>query len=137
MTNGSVPRIIVRQLALTARIGVHEWEKVEPQPVVVDLELDAATEAACVSDRLDDTVDYAAIIDRIRRVAMLPHALVEAMAHSMCAAILEDTQVTGVRLTLMKLAPFPGAQVGVVLQRRQPARPCIQTTRELNGHQYF
>lgn len=136
MTDTGVPRIIVRQLALAARIGLHDWEKAEPQPVVVDLELDAATQAACTSDRLDDTVDYAAVIDRIRLVAMRPHALVEAMAHGMCAAVLEDPQVLGVRLTLTKLAPFPGAQVGVVLQRRQAVRPCTQMTEERHGHQY-
>lgn len=117
------PRILVRQLALDACIGVHDWEKAEPQPVLLDLEMDLDPHLgeACRTDCLDDTVDYSRVIDLLRGVARRPHALAEAMAHRMCMVVLEHPGVRRVRLTLLKLGPFPGAQVGVVLDRERPA----------------
>jgi len=116
------PRIVIRQLPMTARIGVHDWEKVEPQPVVLDLEFDLGACKACSTDRLADTVDYAAVVDRVREIAMRPHDLVEAMASSICTDVLRIPTVQRVQLTLLTLAPFPGAQVGVTLSRDRERR---------------
>lgn len=125
------PRILIRQLAMQARIGVHGWEQCDPQPVLIDLDIVLQACAACATDRLEDTVDYAAVIDRLRMVAMQRHALAEAMASSMCTSVLADHRVISVRLTLMKLAPYPGAQVGVTLRRRQHGH---HTTNRENAH---
>lgn len=114
-----------------ARIDVHDWEKVEPQPVVINLELDLDGLKACLSDRLEDTVNYADVIERLRIVAVQPDALAEAMAHSMCDCVLENERVLHVRLVLIKLAPYPGAQVGLVLERERGInRQQIGGTRE-------
>jgi dihydroneopterin aldolase len=114
-------RIVLRRVAMSARIGVHDWETAEPQPVVLDLDYDLPHDRASRSDQLDDTVDYAAVIEALRRLAMeRPHRLVEAMACSMCEMLLQDFGLPRVRLTLMKLAPFPGAEVGTVMERTQP-----------------
>jgi len=125
------PRILIRQLAMQACIGVHEWEQGDPQPVLVDLDIALQACLASTTDRLEDTVDYDAVIERLRSVATRHHALAEAMASSMCASVLADHRVASVRLTLMKLGPYPGAQVGVTLQRRQHGS--LTTTRE-NAH---
>lgn len=125
-------RILIKQLAMQARIGVHDWEQIAPQPVVLDLEFDLPHDRACTSDELSDTVDYAAVVQRLRELALgQPHRLVEAMAHSMCELLLREFALPRVRLTLMKLAPFPGAEVGIVIEREladlkprpAPARP--------------
>lgn len=119
MSGAAGPRIVIRQLAMSARIGVHDWEKEQPQPVVVDMEFDLAAGKACSTDQLADTVDYSMVVDRVRAVAMRPHELVEAMANSICCDVLCIPTVQRVQLTLLKLAPFPGAQVGVTLSRER------------------
>ncbi|MDZ5460863.1 dihydroneopterin aldolase [Azohydromonas lata] len=113
-------RIVLRRLMMDARIGVYAWEKEAPQPIVVDLEFDLPHGDACFSDDLADTVDYAAIVERLRAVALTqPHRLVEAMAQTMCTVLQTEFDLQYVRLTLMKLAPFPGSEVGIVVERER------------------
>jgi dihydroneopterin aldolase len=116
------PRIVIRRLALTARIGVHDWEQVAPQPLVLDLEYGLPGTEAQHSDELKDTIDYAAVVARLRGIALeRPHRLVEAMACTMADCLLADFGMPWLVLRLSKLAPFPGAEVGVVIERE--ARP--------------
>lgn len=111
------PRILVEHLAMDVRVGVHAWEKTAPQPVLIDVELDLHGDRACRTDVLSDAVDYGEVIAQLRRVGARPHTLVEAMAESMCQAVLQDPRVARMRLRLLKLAPFPGARVGVEIVR--------------------
>ena len=113
-------RIVLRRLAMDARIGVHAWEQQAPQPIVLDLEFDLPQDDACFTDDLEDTVDYSAIVERLRTIALTrPHRLVEAMAQTMCTALQQEFGLQRIRLTLMKLAPFPGAEVGIVVERER------------------
>ncbi|MFM2347708.1 MAG: hypothetical protein RL654_2461 [Pseudomonadota bacterium] len=119
----TINRIVLQRLAMPARIGVHDWETAAPQPITVDLEFDLPDERASLSDLLADTINYAEVVDRLRTLAMAqPHQLVEALARSMCDLLLQDFGLTRVRLTLMKLAPFPGAEVGIVMERCRASR---------------
>ncbi len=114
-------RIVLRRVPLRGRIGVYDWEQTEPQPMLLDLEFDLPGTAACTSDALTDTVDYAEVIDQLRALALSrPHRLVEAMAHSMCELLRQRFGLTRLRLGLAKLAPFPGAEVGIVVERHGP-----------------
>jgi dihydroneopterin aldolase len=113
-------RIVLRRLALDARIGHYAWEQQAPQPIVVDLEFDLPHAEACFSDELADTVDYAAVVERLRSIALTqPHRLVEAMAQTMCTVLCQEFDLPRIRLTLMKLAPFPGSEVGIVVERER------------------
>ena len=124
MSASPLSRIVLRRIAMDARIGVYAWEKAAPQPIVLDLEFDLAHDDACFSDDLADTVDYAAVIERLRTLALTrPHRLVEAMAQTMCNVLLHEFGLPRVRLTLMKLAPFPGAEVGIVVERERLPQP--------------
>lgn len=124
MSAAPVSRIVLRRIALDARIGVYAWEKAAPQPIVLDIEFDLPHDDAAFSDDLADTVDYAAVIERLRTVALTrPHRLVEAMAQSMANVLLYEFGVPRVRLTLMKLAPFPGAEVGITVERERLPQP--------------
>ena len=113
-------RIVLRRVAMEARIGVYAWEKAAPQPIVLDLEFDLPHDDACFSDDLEDTIDYAAVIERLRTLALTrPHRLVEAMAQTMADVLLHEFGLPRVRLVLMKLAPYPGAEVGIVVERER------------------
>jgi dihydroneopterin aldolase len=124
MSAAPVSRIVLRRLAMDARIGVYAWEKAAPQPVVLDVEFDLPHDDAAFSDDLADTVDYAAVIERLRTLALTrPHRLVEALAQSMAQVLLYEFGVPRVRLTLLKLAPFPGAEVGITVERERLPQP--------------
>ncbi len=114
--------LFVRRLRMDARIGVYDWEKAAPQPLLIDLEFDTASLLACHTDRLSDTVDYAEVVARLRELSMAQHFdLVEALAEAMALLVQREFGVPWVRLTLTKLAPFPGAEVGIVLERGRRA----------------
>jgi 7,8-dihydroneopterin aldolase/epimerase/oxygenase len=111
-------RIFIRRLQFDACIGVYEWEKLSQQPVVLDLEFGLLSDAACHSDRLADTVDYARVVERLRTLATSRHyELVESLAEAMALVLQQEFGVPWLTLSLSKLAPFPGAEVGIVIER--------------------
>ncbi len=115
-------RIFVRRLRIEARIGVYDWEKAALQPVVIDLEFGLPSELACHTDRLGDSVDYAEVAKRLGELAVERHyELVEAMAEAMVMALQREFGVPWLVLSLSKTAPFPGSEVGIVIERgRRP-----------------
>jgi dihydroneopterin aldolase len=115
-------RIFIHHLQLAARIGIHDWEKIDLQPVVIDLEFALPTELPCYTDDIGDAVNYADVVETLKRLATARHyELVETMAETMAQAIQRDFGVPWLRLRLSKLAPFPGAEVGIVLERGRTA----------------
>ncbi|WP_290874303.1 dihydroneopterin aldolase [Aquabacterium sp.] len=112
-------RIVIRRLPMEARIGVYDWEQTAPQPVLVDLEFTLPEGPAAQTDALADTIDYAAVVARLKALALeQPRQLVEAMAHGMADALIAEFKLSWLRLGLTKLAPFPGAEVGIVIERQ-------------------
>jgi dihydroneopterin aldolase len=98
------------QIALTGlrvfgRHGVLPEERRDGQDFVVDAVLTVDTRAAAVSDDLADTIDYAAIADRLAAVvAGDPVDLIETLAARLADACLQDERVISVRLTVHKPA---------------------------------
>lgn len=115
-------RIFVQGLRIDARIGVYDWEKAAPQPLQIDLEFGLVSHLACHTDRLGDAVDYSEVIGRLRELANARHfELVEAMGEAMAMVLQSEFGVPWLVLRLSKLAPFPGAEVGIVVERgRRP-----------------
>jgi 7,8-dihydroneopterin aldolase/epimerase/oxygenase len=115
-------RIFVQGLRIDARIGAYDWEKATPQPLQIDLEFGLVSQLACHTDRLGDAVDYAEVIGRLKELANARHfELVEAMGEAMAMVLQSEFGVPWLVLRLSKLAPFPGAEVGIVVERgRRP-----------------
>jgi dihydroneopterin aldolase len=115
--------VFIRGLTLETIVGVHEWERHTPRPVVLDLEMASDVARGAASDRIADALDYDAITRRLTRfVTESRFELVETLAEG-CAAILrEEFQVAWLRLVLHKPgAVGEGVDVGVVIERG--ARP--------------
>ena len=68
-------------LKFVAAHGVHESERVLPQPFEVDVEVKLDLSAAAASDQIADTVDYAGVAGAVQTVIDgEPHYLVEKLA---------------------------------------------------------
>lgn len=114
--------VFVRDLALTARLGVHAHEKVSPQRVVIGIVLAVADESAPASVGPDDlrrVVDYEGIVKAARAIAAAGHTLlVETLAERIAEQALRDPRVARVRVMVEKPDAFPDAAgVGVVVER--------------------
>lgn len=99
-------RIFVNGLRLETIIGVLPEEREAPQPLQVDLEIEADLSTAGQTDDLGDTANYGAIADA---VALLVRSsrdiLLERLATRIAECTLAFEQVLAVRVRLTKLQP--------------------------------
>jgi dihydroneopterin aldolase len=114
--------LLVRDLVLAARIGVHLHEHGAPQRVRLNLDLEVAGSGAPPADDLAEVVDYEALIERVRRLVASRHVnLVETLAEQVAALCLDDPRARSVRVRVEKLDVIPdAAAVGVEIERNNP-----------------
>jgi len=111
--------IFIRQLRLDVLIGVHEHERHAPQPLILDLELAADVARAAASDRIEDALDYSAVVGALTEYAQgTAFDLIESLAEGCAALIQERFAVTWLRLTLHKPRAIENAaSAGLVIER--------------------
>ena len=101
-------------------------ERAKPQPLAVDLELDAQLDPAGHSDNLADTIDYAKIARRLVEIGTTQEAcLLEAMAERFLAMLFADFPIKRANLWLRKLhAPISQVtrSVGIRINRTRLAQ---------------
>ena len=114
-------KIVIERLEFQGRCGITAEERRHAQPMAVDLELDCETRSAGGSDDLADTVDYAAVVERIVIVGEQEIcALLESLAEKMLMMLFTEFPVSRARLWLRKLAPpiaHTAGSVGIKVDR--------------------
>jgi dihydroneopterin aldolase len=103
--------IELRGLRVDAICGVLPHERTAPQPLELDVDIEADLSAAGTTDELGDTIDYGAVTAAVERVATtLEPQLLEHLAEELAAAVLAlDVRVLAVTIAVRKLEP-PVAQ---------------------------
>ncbi len=117
-------QVFVSALVIHAHHGVMEHEAKVGQRFVLDLELSLDLTAASRSDKLVDTVSYAAIVETASRAfTARSYKLVETAAGAVADALLSGfARVSSVRVTVRKPhAPIAAifADAGVTLTRHR------------------
>jgi dihydroneopterin aldolase len=105
-------QIELKEMCFFALHGVSEQERLTGNDFTVDLLLTFPFEKATVTDKLEDTISYAAVYDLVRREMGRPSHLLEHLAGRILA-ILKATypQLTAVTLRVTKLTPPLGGDV--------------------------
>lgn len=118
MVNG-LDCIHIRDLKFRCIVGINEDERVEKQDVVTNVTLWADLKKACLSDNIDDTVDYKALKKQILLMAEHSHfLLVEALAQAMANICLSYDRVQRVKVCVEKPTALRFARtVGVEIVR--------------------
>lgn len=116
--------ILINGLRLTACHGVLPEEHLHPQTFTFDISLETDLSLAGKTDKLVDTVNYAAIVETVSRMVHSGHCnLIEHLADKICQAILEEYRsVQAVSLTLGKPEaplPQPFDHVAVCIRRHR------------------
>lgn len=116
-------RITLRGMRFLGRHGVSLEERMEPQPLEVDVVLPADLREAGASDELSRTIDYAAVFEIAREaVEGRSFRLLEALATTIADEILALPLVTEVEVAVRKpKAPLPGAFETVEVRIRRTA----------------
>lgn len=114
-------QIVIERLEFRARCGVTPEERAKPQLLALDLRLDTLLHQAGQTDRLDQTIDYAAIIRRVVDTATAQEpALLETMAERILATLFDECPIEHAAVWLRKVHPPIRqivASVGVSLSR--------------------
>lgn len=115
--------VFIKDLRVETVIGVYDWERKIKQRLRIDLEIACDTSRAAKTDSIDDTLDYKAISDCLKKLAAENEVqLVETLAERMASAVMRDFKVPWVKLRLDKAGAVPGAAgVGVLIERGKRA----------------
>jgi D-erythro-7,8-dihydroneopterin triphosphate epimerase len=101
--NTAMDRILIKDLMLRCILGLSEEERREKQDVLINLILWTDLKAAAASDRIEDTVDYAALKKRIIiLIEGSQYHLAETLADRIASLCLEQPAVQQVQVTLEK-----------------------------------
>jgi 7,8-dihydroneopterin aldolase/epimerase/oxygenase len=111
--------VFIRQLRLPAWIGLYRHEKIAPQTIEIDLEVDLPGNAVFKTGKVSDTIDYGVVVEHIRALlAKERFGLVENLAERIAGLLLEDFKSPRVKVSVAKLGALREAQrVGVTIER--------------------
>jgi 7,8-dihydroneopterin aldolase/epimerase/oxygenase len=111
--------IFIHEFKVDTLIGVYEWERKVPQTIQLDLEIGLSHSRAMQTDRVEDTIDYGAVVSRIQDTLKRQHfSLLEKLAEHIAQMILRDFSATRVKVSVAKLNLISGVKrLGVTIER--------------------
>jgi dihydroneopterin aldolase len=114
--------IFIDELRVTTLIGIYPREQAVPQTLEISLEIGASTARAGESDDIRDTIDYAAVVERLRaELEQRRFRLLEGLAEYVAGVLLDDFGAVRARVSVAKPGAMRGARrAGVVIERSRP-----------------
>lgn len=115
-------KIVLRGITVFGYYGVSPLEREIGQKLEIDVEFHHDFTKACMTDALEDTVNYERVYARVMEtVERNRFNLLETLADAICQGILESFPVQSVKVMIRKLnVPFPNnlSHIEVVVERR-------------------
>ena len=114
-------RMFVKDLVLQCSIGAYAHERLRPQPVRINVDMQVRETSAVLNDDLANVLSYDRITAAIKAHIAKGHInLVETLAEDIAAICLEHASVVHARIGVEKLAVEPNAaSVGIEIERRR------------------
>ncbi len=117
-------RVTIDDLRVSCIIGVHPWERREPQEVRISLSMAVDLSPAASSGRLADTIDYAELATAAEAEARRGrYRLLESLAEALAGLCLQRRGVREARVRVSKPAAIRAAQAAMVEVVRRRPRP--------------
>ena len=112
-------KLTLNGLAVECVIGERPDERERLQRLCVDVELEIPDRAA-ETDDLADTVDYAALAEKIRMALVAAKCrMIERAAKVACAACLADPKAVAARVRVTKAGSVPGLASATAVYERE------------------
>lgn len=110
--------IFIEELRVDAHVGIYERERAAAQTIEIRLTFGVPDEAAR-DDDIAKTIDYAKVIERIRRELAERHFnLLETLGEYVIALMLDEFKAPWVKISIAKLGVMKGVRrVGVQIER--------------------
>ena len=116
-----IRHVFVRDLQLRAMLGIHDHEKLEPQRIIVNVDLSVRERGEPLDDDIGKVVSYEKVVDHIRQIIAKGHVhLVETLAEMVAVECLANPWVVAVKVRIEKPDIIPEAvSVGVEIERKR------------------
>ncbi len=115
--------VSVKDLSISAVIGVHDWERQVEQTLLVSADLAADIRQAAATDDLADALDYSAVAHTIAAVVREGQFhLIETAAERVAERLLADFPVTWLRLELRKPITADAYTAAITIERTREIR---------------
>ena len=117
-------KVIIQDLRVRGILGIHDWERVTPREIVINVTLYTDTRRAARTDDITDCVDYSALAKKVRAYAeSAARMTVEALANDLAELCLQEPKVRKVVVRVDKPgAVAEAASVGVEVERARQAK---------------
>ncbi len=114
-------KVFIRDLKVRGILGIHDWERVTPREIIINVTMFTDTRPAAASDDIADCVDYSATAKQIRAHAeSAARMTVEALANDIARVCLENPKVRKAIVRVDKPGAVPdAASVGVEVERER------------------
>jgi 7,8-dihydroneopterin aldolase/epimerase/oxygenase len=110
--------VSVRDLRVSAVIGVHEWEREIEQTLVFGVDMAADAAKAASRDDIAAALDYSAVAQTIRSVVTAgKFQLIETAAERVAERLREKYRLGWVRVEVVKPLPGEGYSAAVTIER--------------------
>ncbi len=118
MSSTPTDRVVLKKLLMEMSIGILPHERIAKQPVEVEIHCFLDLRAAGIEERLDLSLDYAALAEAIRQLAASRHwDLIETFAEAIAATAFKLGPVQRIELGVAKPLAVPGARAEVWISR--------------------
>lgn len=129
MSARTTDHILIDDLRVTCIIGVLDHERVTPQPLRIDVDMEVDLHDAGQSDDLTQTVHYGEVAIALANLARdTKYQLLERLAQHMTEVVLSFPLVRAVELRLTKLEPPIPEQIGSTAVRLRRVRSDFSTS---------
>ena len=110
--------VSIRELRVSAVIGVRDWERETEQKLVFAVDMGADVAKAAASDRISDAVDYSAVAQTVTDVVTQGEfQLIETAAERVARQLLADYPLGWVRVEVTKPLSRDGYTAVVTVER--------------------
>jgi len=111
--------IFLSEVKVETKLGVPAWERLVTQTIILDLEIAMPHSRSCMTDEIEDTIDYGEVVARIRQtLSENSFKLVEALAEHICQIILTEFKAPWIKIKVAKPGILPGLKaLGVIIER--------------------
>ncbi len=117
--NARLRHVFVRDLEVTALLGIYDHEKIEPQRIIVNIDLSVHEAEGATTDDISHVVSYEIVVKKVEAILAEGHInLVETLCEKIASACLRDKRVAAARIRVEKPDIIPNARsVGVEIER--------------------
>jgi FolB domain-containing protein len=116
-------KVIIHNLRVRGILGIHDWERVTPREIIINVTLFTDIHPAAKSDDIADCVNYSDMAKKLRAYAeSAARMTVEALANDLAEICLQESKVVKVILRVDKPGAVPEADsVAVEVEREKQA----------------